>query len=144
MICPKKEYKFFYNKIKKHYALIIGENSNKYYYLTLTHSQHYYKYDNLELLKNPNKKDSSKAYIVSKINKADKKFFKNTGKHLSLSILDKELIDLKIIEPSLKKNFEAKIKGTTFKTNEIISEEQSQKVISNNKKTKIIELIKLL
>lgn len=115
MICPKKEYKFFYNKIKKHYALIIGENSNKYYYLTLTHSQHYYKYDNLELLKNPNKHDSSKAYIVTKINKADKKFFKDTGKHLNLSILDKELINLKIIEPNIKKNFEAEIKGTTFK-----------------------------
>lgn len=110
MICLKEKYRFFYNNIKKHYALIIGEEQNKYYYLTLTHSRHYCDYDNFELLKNPNKNDLSNAYIVQKINKANKKFFKDTGNHLELSVLDKVLIDLFIIEPYLEKQKEREAK----------------------------------
>lgn len=132
MIDFKDKYIFLYNKINHHFAIIIGENNNKYFYLSLTHSKYFNKIENLELFKNPNNNDLSNAYIVNKIRKADKKFFKDTAKHLKLSILDKELLDLKIIQPFIKKQENIK--------------EVKEKEIKNNeeKKRKIIELINVL
>lgn len=107
------KFKFFYNKKSNHYAVIYNEDKNNYFYLTLTHSLRYRNNNNLKLLKNPNLKDEKNAYIIPKIYKLNKSYFKDTANHLVLSEEDKnQIIDMVLEKETFKKmqNFEFKLK----------------------------------
>ena len=104
-----KDFKFLHNKHSTHYALIIDETDTEYLYLTLTHAVKYHRKRNLKLIKNPNIKDKKDAYIITKIYKLNKSYFKDTANHLVLSEEDKtQIIDMVLEKETLKKmqNFE--------------------------------------
>ena len=74
----KKIFKFKYNKLTKHYGLILYEINNKYIYLTLTHSSKNDNRNNLRLFDNPNSKDYKEAYLVRKIKIKERQIFSKT------------------------------------------------------------------
>lgn len=120
-----KDFKFLHNKRSTHYALIIDETDLEYFYLTLTHSLKYGIYDNLKLFKNPNLKDERDAYIIPKIYKLNKSYFKDTANHLVLSEEDKAQV-IELIERK-QKLMEEKSKSQQQ------HEEQSQEEIKEQK-----------
>lgn len=124
----KKKIKF--NILTKHFAVLYGSDDKYYYYSTITHNNNYKKYGCIELLKNPNLKDNKKSYLINKIERKKKKTFRNTAKHLNLSILDNELIDLKILEPYIERQ-----KAREEKENKL-QQETENKTATKNKENK--------
>lgn len=84
---------FLFNSRTHHNSLIGGENQKEYAYMTLTHSRLSGHKKNLELKRNPNRRDSSNAYLVKRIFIDDKKAFSPTILQLRLDQEDEEKVE---------------------------------------------------